>query len=984
VRGTLRSWIVEAQIQQSADDFALDASTGQLDYSDRRRMDLYIALVGELFDLIRSSDGEPRDYATVANALEVEARRLAGTNQSDAHFFSAVAFFMGGYSASAYLAMQRVRRRTLTAPRARATLDLITRPRVIRSTRVRDLLDLIRSGTSGGLSASAEKARFIANEVIDDGPEAWISRYLYGKILGRLTETNVRAVLPDGNSQVWDPLVNSFLERRPPVWDFFPSQIQAIESGLLTSTESFSLQMPTGAGKTALMETLIFSHLANSPEDLVVLLVPFRALARELRTTLAARLERVGLKTRTIYGGSVPTDDERRDIDSLSVIVATPESFIGLLGAQADLLRRVSLVVCDEGHLLDSDGRGIALELLLARLQRAHASPRTVFLSAVVPNIEEINAWLGGSPRSVVRSTFRPSEIEYAVLRNRGKGAKAIVDLELAEIDTALPVHNLENFLEPRDFRYFNLETNRLNTHPYNSFKAKSIGAARKALRLGAVAVFTTAKSGTQGVVALSEELLLQLERALPLPKPIDFAVSPDSLEVVRDYLSREFGEEWVGTKTIKAGAVMHHGDLPQETREILEHLLVTGQSPLVVCTSTLAEGVNLPLRTIVLNSVFRRTKDAEFPMLARDIKNLVGRVGRPGSATRGLVICANANQWEEVKPVAEGQAGEPIAGALIKIIRELGSRLATSGLLLDNVLLEDQPDLFPLVDGLDQTLIELMSEEIGETEFEEAVGALAASTFASLRASGQESQLLSQVFRLRGTRLREHRESGRLSWFRETGASPRLFDSVVAGLRPQIADWSSITSPTDNDLVSGFCNWAFARPEYLQAVDSAFHSSDNPHTDEVRSIIDSWMRGATYSEMAEAAGLDINLCLRVHASVVLYTLVTLAEHAMAIVERLLEADDLGMGDPARNFSQYLLHGVATRGALELVNVGVRHRRAAILLGADPQENDAFSIPIDAVSRARTSLEGSTSWSSALGPLVQSRTRRDLGLPDTT
>lgn len=983
MRGTLRSWIVEAQIEQTADDFALDVSTGQLNFSYRRRMDLYIALVGELFDLIRSSDGEPRDYATVANALAVEAHRLTGTNKNDAYFFSAVAFFMGGYSASAYLAMQRVSRRTLTVPRARATFDLVTRPRVIESTRVRNLLDLIRSGKPGRISTAAEKAQLVANNVIDDGPEAWISRYLYGKILGRLTQTNVRAVLPDGHSQVWDPLVTSFLERRPPVWDFFPSQIQAIESGLLTSASSFSLQMPTGAGKTALMETLIFSHLANAPEDLVVLLVPFRALARELRTTLAARLGRVGLKTRTVYGGSVPTDDERRDIDSLSVIVATPESFIGLLGAQPDLLGRVSLVVCDEGHLLDSDGRGIALELLLARLQRAHASPRTVFLSAVVPNIEEINEWLGGSPDTVVRSTFRPSEIEYAVLRGHGNGAKAVVDLELAEIDTALPVHTLENFLEPRDFRYLNPKTNRTNTHPYNSFKAKSIGAARKALRLGAVAVFTTAKSGTQGVVALSKELLLQLERGLPLPEPINFAVRPDGLELVHDYLSREFGAEWVGTQMIKAGAVMHHGDLPQETREILEHLLETGQSPLVVCTSTLAEGVNLPLRTIVLNSVLRRTKDAEFPMLARDIKNLVGRVGRPGSATRGLVICANANQWQEVKPVAEGQTGEPVHGALIQIIRELGSRLARSGGLLDNVLLEDRPDLFPLVDGLDQTLIELMSEEIGEAEFEEAVDALAASTFASAQASAEESDLLSTVFRLRKTRLQEYRESGRLSWFRETGASPRLFDSVITSLRPQFADWSSITSPTDNDLLSGFCNWAFARPEYLQAVDSAFHTSDNPHIDEVRSILDSWMAGATYSDMAEAAGLEINLCLRVHASVVLYTLVTLAEQAMAIVERLLEAEGLAMGDPAKNFSQYLLHGVATRGALELMNVGVRHRRAGILLGAEPQEEDVFSILIDAVSLARTRLEESTSWSSALGPLVLSQTRRDLGLPET-
>ena len=983
MRGTLRDWIVEAQTQQSAEDFELESSLNQLVFSDRRKMDLYIALVGEVFDLIRSPESAPRDYATVANALEIEARRLQGSAQNDAHFFSSVAFFMGGYSASAYLAMQRVRRNELTAPRSAACFDLMTRPPEIASRRVSTIISSIRSGTSEQVTAFAEQEHELADNAIDEGPEAWISRYLFGKLLSRFAVTNIRAVLPDGDSPMWEPLVASFLARRPPVWDFFPSQIQAIESGLLSSPDTFSLQMPTGAGKTALMETLIFGHLARRPGDLVILLVPFRALARELRTTLADRLGRVGLNTRTIYGGAVPTDEERTDLDSLSVIIATPESFIGLLGAQPELLGRVTLVVCDEGHLLDTDSRGIALELLLARLSRASSSPRVVFLSAIIPNIEEINSWLGGSTSSVVRSTFRPSEIEYAVLRGRNSGATATVALELAELDSTLPVHTLEYFLEPRDFKFVNPETGRINTHKYGSVKARAIAAARKALKLGAVAVFATTKSGSQGVVALSEELLLQLQLGLPLPEPVAHAKDPEVLYDARDYLQREFGEKWIGTEMVKHAAVMHHGDVPQETREVLEDLLVTGRSPMVVCTSTLAEGVNLPLRTIVLNSVLRRTKDEEIPMLARDIKNLVGRVGRPGSSTRGLVICANPNQWERIRPVAAGQAGEPVAGALIRIVRGLGTYLRTSGTSLENALLEEQPSLFPLVDGLDQTLIELMSEEMGQAEFEEAVGLLASSTYAARQASADESELLVRIFRLRGSRMQEHRNSGRLAWFRETGANPRLFDSVLAGLRPQIEDWSSFTSPNDDRLVSAFCNWAFTRPEYMQAVDFAFHTAGDPHATEVGAIVGAWLRGDNYEQMAEAAVLDINVCLRVHAGVVLHTLVTLAEQAMAIMERLLDTESSALADPAKKFSQYLLRGVETPDALELMNAGVRHRRAAIQLGAETPSVDVFQLILDATARARTMLEGSTDWLNDLGPLVLSQTRRDLGMPST-
>ena len=74
----------------------------------------------------------------------------------------------------------------------------------------------------------------------------------------RFCDANLRSVLPEGGASFWDPLVSSFLGRKPPVWEFFPSQIQAVRQGLLTSRETFSIQMPTGAGKTALCETLLY------------------------------------------------------------------------------------------------------------------------------------------------------------------------------------------------------------------------------------------------------------------------------------------------------------------------------------------------------------------------------------------------------------------------------------------------------------------------------------------------------------------------------------------------------------------------------------------------------------------------------------------------------------------------------------------------------------------------------------------------------
>jgi hypothetical protein len=144
----------------------------------------------------------------------------------------------------------------------------------------------------------------------------------------------------------------------------------------------------------------------------------------------AQRSRHLGISARCAYGGTVPTGDEIQDIDTLRVLVATPEALSGTLSAEPDFFQRISLVICDEGHLLDSGDRGVGLELLLARMRaRPNGSPRLVFVSAIVPNIVEINAWLGGPADSVVRSDYRPATAEFAAIRPHPANSPTQIDL---------------------------------------------------------------------------------------------------------------------------------------------------------------------------------------------------------------------------------------------------------------------------------------------------------------------------------------------------------------------------------------------------------------------------------------------------------------------------------------------------------------------------------------------------------------------------
>jgi helicase len=497
------------------------------------------------------------------------------------------------------------------------------------------------------------------------GPDEWVPARLYEQLLRRFAFVNLRAVLPPRLTGFWDALVDSLLTRTPSTWEFFPSQIQAIQGQLLEDGASFTLQMPTGAGKTTLCETLLFDHLKRHPLDAAILLVPYRSLASELRRGLVRQLNAMGISSRCAYGGTVPSGDEVRNLQDTRLMVATPEALSGLLSADREFLRRISLVICDEGHLLGAPSRGIGLELLLARMKgREAGAPRFVFISAIVPNVQEINAWLGGTQNSIIRSDYRPALAEFAVLRERNANEGTVVDLD---VHPHLPEpirFTVEGFLSRNDFRFLNVVTNRLNTLPFTSIKRRAVAAARKALPMGTSVIFAANKRGDQGAIGIAEELLEQLQRPLTLPIPSTFA-NATRIALAVDYLRREFGEGWIGTQALAAGAVLHHGDIPQETREVLEQVLRRRQVLFAICTSTLAEGVNLPIRTLVLYSVRRRLSGGALdPLLSRDIKNLVGRAGRAGVTTKGLVICANDDQWPAVERVAMEEPGENMVSA--------------------------------------------------------------------------------------------------------------------------------------------------------------------------------------------------------------------------------------------------------------------------------------------------------------------------------
>lgn len=985
MRDVLARWVNDADALHHVERLGFSQPQLDLSYVRNRGDDYYISLIGELFERLSDPYDDTIDWSRLGNALtqaggvdENQEPVYNGILTPEAAVFAAAAFYFGGYSASAYVTLKATDPNALSEIQ-RACFELLSRPSTITSTIVRTLVGALRSGDLDIIRAQSEQAAENEASALQSDFDEWVGWRLFQRLLSRFQQTHIRAVLPDGRADFWAPLIRSLLNRNPPVWDFFPSQIEAIRRGLLESTNSFSIQMPTGAGKTALSETLLFYHLTQHPQDAAILLVPYRSLAAELRGSLVKRLSKMGLPTRCAYGGTVPTGGEVQDLENTRAIVATPEALSGLLSAEPQFFARVSLVICDEGHLLDGQARGVGLELLLARMRaREIGAPKFVFVSAIVPNIEEINAWLGGMDDTVVRSDYRPALAEFAKLRTDDRGANTTVSLQF---HPHLPesTFSVDSFLSLDDFRFRNSSTGRLKTHTFTSVKAQAIGAARKALSMGAVAVFAANKRGNQGAVGLTEELLSQLKLPLSMPTPWQYVKDEAKLLAALEYFLLEYGASWVGTRALEMGVVLHHGDIPQESREVVEALVREENVRLAICTSTLAEGVNLPIRTLVLYSVQRRGPDgAAENLLARDIKNLVGRAGRAGSTTKGLVICANPGQWPLVEPVALQQPGERVSGSLLSLMNRLQRALSQQSITLTNTILEEVTALHTLVDGIDATLIDLAAEELGEEELVRIAGELSSQTFAARQAPAATIELMRQVFELRAQRVAAIKAAGQLGWIRETGTRARMLELVETKLLPLREQWNDIQTTTDPELISTLLAWAWELPEMAECVEQAYRDRPPSCSDFAR-VLEGWINGHPLAELADEAYIDIDTMLGVHSRVISYVLQTTVEQGVGLLRKLLEATDRELSQAVIDFPDHLRFGVPTPAARLLVSGGVRHRRAAVALGHSPELTAlAGADRITVFSAARQLLEDRERWLPALGRLVLENTKEDL------
>jgi superfamily II DNA/RNA helicase len=446
---------------------------------------------------------------------------------------------------------------------------------------------------------------------------------------------------PNGDSLILG-YIRAGLRQVPPIVELWPSQAQAVPVVNRADRPHFCLKMPTSSGKTRIAEMTIlrfFVDKKSNPLSKCAYVAPFRSLAVEVERTLQQSVGPLGIRISEIYGGFDLSPEDRRLIEETQILVATPEKFDALFRFAPDIGSRIGLVIIDEGHVIKSDERGLHFEFFLQRLIKrlTPTGCRFLFISAVLPNAAEFAEWITGAPSGLLESKWRPSRLMLGRLSWDGKAVR--IDYTHSEQDKFDQECYVPSFVTIVPCKGVQGLGRRTLDFPKDKDEAFGAAALQFALT-GTTLIFCPQKRQVQSFARKLEEIL-RARQALSRAKNERFDLPTPGIGTPEWARCKKAIQEEMGTESellglLDAGIVVHHGGLPQRVRVAFEDLVRSRGCQLLVATTTLAQGVNLPIKTVLVRGLYHGHNDLVSPLT---FWNICGRAGRGMKETEGQIL---------------------------------------------------------------------------------------------------------------------------------------------------------------------------------------------------------------------------------------------------------------------------------------------------------------------------------------------------------
>lgn len=354
------------------------------------------------------------------------------------------------------------------------------------------------------------------------------------------------------------------------ITSLYPPQEECVRAGLFTG-KNLLVSIPTASGKTLVAEMAMHHHIARGGKCLYI--VPLKALASEKHAEFSGKRVKVGIST---------GDYDRREayLGRNDIVIATSEKVDSLTRNATPWLSEITLLVVDEVHLIDSEDRGATLEMVITKLRSRNPSMQLIGLSATIGNPRSLAGWLAAAS---VTSTWRPVELREGVYyrgairfgeeERKVEAVSKFDDLNLC-LDTVAEGGQCLVFVSSRR----NAE----------AFAKRAAGALKR-----------TSTALTAAARRLGELAETDMDRSL--------------------------------AGCVERGAAFHHAGLRREQRRIVEDGFRAGEIKCIASTPTLAAGLNLPARRVIIRDYLRyRAGEGMAPIPVREYHQMAGRAGRP------------------------------------------------------------------------------------------------------------------------------------------------------------------------------------------------------------------------------------------------------------------------------------------------------------------------------------------------------------------
>ncbi|GCE12038.1 DEAD/DEAH box helicase [Tengunoibacter tsumagoiensis] len=460
--------------------------------------------------------------------------------------------------------------------------------------------------------------------------------------------------------------------RNQPVIELWPSQQEALRRHLLDSYHrAILVEMPTSAGKTLLAKFAVIQTKALNPHGTIAYVVPTRALVNQVALDFRADFRHLLRVEQTVPVFELDPTEEHLLKSRIDVLVTTPEKLDLLIRSGHPVTQNLSLVVADEAHNISEEGRGVRLELLLSTIKRDRARARFLLLSPFLPNDEELVQWLGEE------QALPPISIHWKPGRKLIGAVKSVKTegnwtVEFETVSTA---------------------------HAPDVRAGMKVLIGRTASRITTVHEMT--KATVQALLPRGSVLVLCYGPVFAARRAKEIANEMPKLEphafrdAVCHYLEAELGTDSHLSAYLQHGVAYHHSGLSLEARWLIEKLIRDGLVKVVCGTTTLAQGMNFPITTVIIEDL---RKGRSSHLSYQDFWNIAGRAGRTLVDSVGVVAfpAVDKNRLEGYVDFLKNEAQEISSRLAMLLVRaeEISTTFTVESLY-------EYPQLSPLLQFL-------------------------------------------------------------------------------------------------------------------------------------------------------------------------------------------------------------------------------------------------------------------------------------------